>query len=430
MPIPKTFFIRTYGCQMNELDSELMQSLLLKRGLTLAENEDVADLVIFNTCSVRDLAERKVLGKIGLMLRKKRRPLIGLAGCMVMLKKEKLLSKVDKIDFLIGTNNVADINQVLDETLNQKEPVLRLDQKTDFIDYQDIDRSSKISAYVSIIRGCNNFCSYCVVPYARGREISRDFNQIIKEVKKLKDSGYKEITLLGQNVNSYSSENQNFSDLLCAIDKIGIPRVRFLTSHPKDISQKLMEAIRDLPSVCEHLHLPLQSGSNSILKKMNRSYTRESYLEKVQLLRSIVPNVTLGTDIIVGFPGESDEDFLDTLSVFAKANFTNAFLYNYSPRKGTPAFRLKETVSKKTKSLRLQKLFDLFHEIQTKDSLKHLGKTVEILVERESKETGFLKGNTRDLKKVIFQGQKNLIGSLQKVQLEKFKHQTFSGKLS
>ncbi len=437
----QTFLIRTYGCQMNELDSDLMRGLLIKKGLTPALNEESADLVIFNTCSIRDLAERKVLGKIGLMLRSKKRPLIGIAGCMPMLKKEKLLKKIPEIDFILGPNNAFQLVQILDEVMEKKRnksevPVAKLDEQSDlFFDYQKADRASKIKAYVSIIRGCNNFCSYCVVPYARGREVSRSLKSIIDECQALKDQGYKEITLLGQNVNSYNHEKLDFADLLAEIDKIGFPRIRFMTSHPKDISYKLMQAIRDLPSVCENLHLPFQSGSSRILKKMNRSYSQEAYLEKVELLKATVPNITLGTDIIVGFPTETEEDFLETLKVFEKVRFLNAFVYTYSPRKNTAAYKLKDDVSKEIKSLRLQKTLDLFQEIQTEDNLKYLElkqrpkQAVEVLVERGTKEEGFLKGKTRDLKKVIFPGDKKLIGTLQKIKLEKFKYQTFLGSL-
>ncbi len=429
MKLLKTFFIRTYGCQMNELDSELIHSLLIQRGLEPAKHEDQADLVIFNTCSVRDLAERKVLGKIGIMLRKQKKPLIGIAGCMPMLKKEKLIQKIPQIGFLIGTDNLSNLNQVIDKALTQKEAVLQLDRKLGFFEYENLKRSNKISAYVSIIRGCNNFCSYCVVPYTRGREISRDFTKTVEECKKLKNLGYLEIVLLGQNVNSYFNQGKNFTDLLYAIDKIGIPRVRFLTSHPKDISYDLMQAIKDLKSVCEHLHLPLQSGSSCILKKMNRCYTKENYLEKVETLKSLVPDITLGTDIIVGFPTETEEDFSETLEVFQKVGFINAFLYNYSPRKNTPAYRLKDEITKNIKSQRLQKIFALFHQIQKANAQKQIGKTVQVLVERQNKEQGFLKGKTRDLKKVIFPAPVRLIGSFQKVKLEKFQHQTFLGKL-
>ena len=439
----QTFLIRTYGCQMNELDSDLMKGLLLKKGLKPALNEESADLVIFNTCSIRDLAERKVLGKIGLMLRsKKRQKIIGITGCMPMLKKEKLLKKIPEIDFILGPNNTFQLIQVLEEVMHQKRtnpfpaPVSKLDEQSDlFFDYQKAERASKIKAYVSIIRGCNNFCSYCVVPYTRGREVSRSLESIIDECKTLQDQGYQEITLLGQNVNSYNSQGLDFADLLAEIDKLGFPRVRFMTSHPKDISYKLMQAIRDLPSVCENLHLPFQSGSSRILKKMNRSYTQESYLEKVELLKATVPNITLGTDIIVGFPTETEEDFLETLKVFEKVRFLNAFVYAYSPRKGTSAYQLKDNVSKEIKSLRLQKTLSLFQKIQTEDNLKSLRQekgqeqVVEVLVERETKEKGFLKGRTRDLKKVIFPGDKKLAGTLQKIRLEKFKHQTFLGQL-
>ncbi|MFA5250250.1 MAG: tRNA (N6-isopentenyl adenosine(37)-C2)-methylthiotransferase MiaB [Parachlamydiales bacterium] len=426
----KTFLLRTYGCQMNELDSEYMRGQLLKRGLTETADEEKADLVIFNTCSIRDLAERKVLGKIGLMLRKQKRPFLGVAGCMPMLKKEKLLKKFPEIDFLLGPGQLEELDQIIDGLIAKKAPLIHLENpKNFFSDYKSIKRSSKIKAYVPIMQGCNNFCTYCVVPYSRGREISRPLNDILEECRYLKDSGYQEITLLGQNVNSYQSEKKTFADLLYSLDKLNFPRIRFLTSHPKDLSLDLIEALRDLKSLCEHLHLPLQAGSNRILKLMNRSYTAEAFLEKAELLKARVPSMTFGTDLIVGFPSETPEDFEKTLDVFKQVRFANAFIYAYSPRKGTKAYLLKDDVAQTDKARRLQQALKLFEQIQKEENPKYLQKTVEVLVERTTKEAGFLKGKTRDLKKVIFPGPENLIGSLQKIKLEKFSYQTFIGSL-
>lgn len=432
----KTFFIRTYGCQMNELDSQVMAGILLKRGLALTKNENEADLIIFNTCSIRDLAERKVMGKIGIISRKKKKAIIGIAGCMPMLKKENLLKKFPYVDFILGTNNISDLDKVLDDLEKSKIQI----NKTDEIlkeepNYSVANRPDKTKAFVSIIRGCNNFCSYCVVPYTRGREVSRDLNSIIDEVQTLADNGCKEITLLGQNVNSYGKDKQElnilFPDLLYHLDKInGIKRIRFLTSHPKDITENLMYAIRDLPSVCEFLHFPAQSGSSTILKKMNRKYTIEDYLEKVDKIKKLIPNATLGTDIIVGFPDETEEDFQKTCDLFTRVRFSLAYIFAYSPRKNTPAYKMEDNISQEIKNKRLNLLLSIYDQILKEESQKMLNTKTEVLVERFNKDQNLLKGKTRCFRKVIFPGTKDMIGTLQQVTLNDYKHQTFLGTIS
>ena len=430
-----TFFIRTYGCQMNELDSEIMVGLLEKRGLKRIEDEEVADLLIFNTCSIRDLAERKVMGKIGKMGTKTKRALIGVTGCMAMAKKETLFRKLPHIDFVIGTNNISDINNVLDEVLTTGRAQIRTDdQFEENLDYLAAKRNDPYKAFVSIIRGCDKFCTYCVVPYTRGQEVSRPPESILEECRKLVDNGYKEITLLGQNVNSYGKDspewNCKFHDLLYQLDKIpGLSRVRFMTSHPVDITKELMIAIRDLPSVCEFVHFPLQAGSNRILKKMHRIYPVEQYLERVALLREIVPNVSLGTDIIVGFPTETEEEFQQTYDRFKEIRYSVAFLFAYSARKGTPAFRWKDDITDEVKNDRLQRLLTLHNEIATEEMKKMLGSEVEVLVEPKKPEDTHLKGRTRCWKKVIFTGSDNLVGTLQKVKVHGYSHQTLLGEL-
>lgn len=425
------FFIRTFGCQMNELDSQLMEGILQSKGY-LPATEEEADILIYNTCSVRDLAERKVMGKIGLLSRKKKRALIGIAGCMAMSKKEALLKKFPQIDFVLGTNNISDLGAVIDDVLLKKQRILKTDEEANFADYSIAQRPSKVKAFVSIMKGCNNFCSYCIVPYTRGREKSRELISIIEESRKLADSGYKEITLLGQNVNSWGKEwNLKFSDLLYELDKIsGLERIRFLTSHPKDISLDLMHAIKELPSVCEFVHFPAQSGSSRILKLMNRRYTVDEYLQKVDQLKEIIPNVTLGTDIIVGFPSETEEDFKMTLKLFEKVRFSTAFIFAYSPRKNTPAFDFTDDVSEEIKDSRLQSLMALYRSILDEENKNLINTTQEILVERFNKDNKFLKGKTRTFKKVIFEGPSSLIGTLQMVKLVDSKHDTFIGKIT
>src|SRR5579871_478249 len=276
----KKFFIRTYGCQMNELDSEIMVGLLEKRGLLRVENEEDADLLLFNTCSIRDLAERKVMGKLGKLGRAKaHRPIIGVTGCMAMTKKETLFKKLPHIDFVVGTNNIGELNEVIDHILVSGEQTIRTDhQFENNLDYLVAKRDDPVKAFVSIIRGCDKRCTYCVVPYTRGQEVSRHPDSIVEECTRLADQGYKEITLLGQNVNSYGKDqpewNCLFHDLLFRLDQIpGMERIRFMTSHPVDITLELMQAIRDLPSLCEFVHFPIQAGSSRILKKMHRIYT-------------------------------------------------------------------------------------------------------------------------------------------------------------
>jgi len=433
----KTFFIRTYGCQMNELDSEIMAGQLIKKGLTPVYDEENADLIIFNTCSIRDLAERKVMGKLGIMGRGgKKNVVIGVTGCMAMAKKNALLEKFPHLDFVIGTNNITDLSHVIDEVIETKQQILKADnQFEENLDYLATQRQNQVKAHVSIIRGCNKFCTYCIVPYTRGNEISRPPDSIIEECRSLVDRGYKEITLLGQNVNSYGKDqpewNCLFHDLLYRLNAIqGLERIRFMTSHPVDITIELMHAIRDLPSICEFVHFPMQAGSNPILKKMHRIYTIEEYFEKVALLREIVPNVSLGTDIIVGFPTETDAQFEETYEAMKKIRFSLAFIFAYSPRKGTPAKRWKDDVPESVKEERLQRLLDLQTQITNAELQQMLGQSFEVLVERFNKDGRLLKGRTRCWKKIIFEGPESCIGTLQQIRVHSFSHQTMLGTLT
>ncbi len=420
---------------MNELDSEIMIGQLLKRGLKRVYDEKEGDLLLFNTCSIRDLAERKVMGKIGQLGRGKKKQLIGITGCMAMAKKDTLFKKLPNVDFVIGTNNITDLDTVISNLLESGKQQIRTDdQFEENLDYLVASRDDKYKAHVSIIRGCDKFCTYCVVPYTRGQEVSRPPEDIEKEVRLLADQGYKEITLLGQNVNSYGKDKPDwkelFHDLLYRLDKVsGIERIRFMTSHPIDITRELMEAIRDLPSLCEFVHFPIQAGSSRILKKMHRIYTKEQYFEKVSLLKEIVPNVSLGTDIIVGFPTETEEEFEETLEVFRQVRYSVAFLYTYSPRKGTPAMRWKDDIPEEVKEDRLQRLIALHEEISSEERLSFLGNETEVLVERKNRD-GQLKGRTRCWKKVIFPGDDSMIGTLQPVKLHSCNHQTLIGDLA
>jgi tRNA-2-methylthio-N6-dimethylallyladenosine synthase len=420
---------------MNELDTEIMKGQLLQKGLAPAPDEDQADLLIMNTCSIRDLAERKVMGKLGLLGRgAKKHTILGVTGCMAMAKKDTLFRKFPHLDFVLGTNNITDLNHVIDEVLHTNRQVFKTDDRfEENLDYLVAQRNSPVKAHVSIIRGCDKFCTYCVVPYTRGEEVSRPPESIVEECKQLIDKGYREITLLGQNVNSYGKDrpewNCAFHDLLYRLDAIpGMSRIRFMTSHPVDITRGLMEAIRDLPSLCEFVHFPLQAGSNRILKKMHRIYTKEQYFEKVALLRELVPHVALGTDIIVGFPTETDAEFEETVEALKQVRFSVAFIFSYSARKGTPAKRWKDDVPEAVKQERLQKLMALQTEIGNEERQQMLGTTVEVLVEEAIHDSKTVKGRTRCWKKVIFEGNPSMIGTMQLVELHSYSHQTLLGK--
>lgn len=430
-----SFFVRTYGCQMNENDTEIMVGQLEQRGLVQEEDESKADLLIYNTCSIRDLAERKVMGKLGLIGNTPQKDaVIGVTGCMANAKKDSLFQKLPHIDFVLGTNNIHELNTVLDEVIASGKQVFRTDEQfTHELDYLSAKRNDKVKAGVTIIRGCDKFCTYCVVPYTRGPEVSRSPDNILEECRKLASEGVKELTLLGQNVNSYGKDkpewNCLFHDLLYKIDKIpGIERVRFMTSHPVDITKELMEAIRDLRTLCEFVHFPLQAGSSRILKKMHRIYTIEQYMEKVQMLKELVPNVALGTDIIVGFPTETDEEFEMTYERLKEIEYDVAYLFTYSPRKGTPAMRWNDDIPEEVKQMRLHRLLALQEGIYARKREAMIGQEVEVLVECINfKDSTRVKGRTRDWKNVLFTGDESLIGTLQRVKIESCNSQTLIG---
>ena len=429
---PQTFFVKTYGCQMNELDSQVMAGILTKRGLTPSEEEDKADLLILNTCSIRDLAERKVMGKLGVIGRsKKRNRVIGVTGCMANAKKDGLLKKLPHVDFVLGTNNIHDLDLALDMVLKSgQRSVLTDDEFSEELDYAGARRKDKVKAYVSIIRGCNKFCTYCVVPYTRGPEVSRDPQEILEECRMLIDQGYKEITLLGQNVNSYGKDRPEwgirFHDLLYALDRLaGKKWIRFLTSHPVDITEELMGAVASLDSLCKHVHFPLQAGSDRILRKMHRIYTRQEYLDKVALLRSKVPAIALGTDMIVGFPTETESEFEESLEAMRLVRYAHGFLYTYSPRKGTPALRWKDDIPEEVKAERHHRILSLYEEISSEVMHEMLGQEIEVLVERVNRDEKHLKAVGTSWHNVIFEGPESLIGTFQKVVLEGHSHHTF-----
>lgn len=404
------YFIETYGCQMNKYDSELVANLLEQQGYKPAEMPDDADIILVNTCSVREHAETRALGRLNALNEIKRaRPevIIGVIGCMAQRIGKHILAEKSFVNLALGPDSYRQLPELVRHF--EKNPALQQRDETDVSDYEDYanlypSRVDGVSAWVAIMRGCNNFCAYCIVPYLRGRERSRRLENILTEIEQLSRQGYKEVTLLGQNVNSYHDGEYDFPDLLAQVSEMpGIARIRFASSHPKDLSPKLIETIAARPNVCNHIHLAVQSGSNHVLQLMNRHYTREHYLGLIELSRKKIPDISFTTDIIVGFPGETQADFEDTLNLVRQAQFDNAFTFKYSPREGTKAARMQETVSAEEKQRRLQILIGLQNEITLKRYRQDIGKKLPVLVEGPSKKSSEqYKGRTETNKIVIF----------------------------
>jgi len=435
----KKYFIFTYGCQMNVRDSETIAGLLEAMRYIEAASPEEADLILFNTCSVRHSAENKVYGKLGeIMSLKKKNPdiLIAFGGCMAQLAEVRQKLKKQGVDVVFGTHNIHELPHLIQEARESQSPVFRVWEKEgQVIESLPSKRPNGISAFVNIMYGCNNFCSYCIVPYTRGRERSRHFADIIKEVEKLAANGYKEVTLLGQNVNSYGKGlgvKIDFADLLREVNAVeGIERIRFTTSHPKDVSDKLIDTIAECSKVCEHIHMPLQAGSNTVLQRMNRSYTREHYLELVGKIRHKIPSIAITSDLIVGFPGETEEDFLQTLDMVEKVRFDAAFTFMYSPRSGTKAALFGDQVSLEEKKERLQRLNDVQYRIATEINESLAGTVQEVLVEGPSKTNREkLTSRTRTNRIVIFSGPKTLIGKLINVKIVKARTFSLFGELT
>ena len=417
----KTYHIITYGCQMNKCDSEVLASILSEQGYFYVDDFQEADVLLLNTCSVRDTAERKVLGRLErLKPLKAKRPdmILGVCGCMAQSWENKLLEKFPYIDIILGTSRLLELPDLIEKRLESKYSTIDVLEAPCHDEAVPTIRESSVTAWVTIMHGCNNFCSYCIVPYVRGRERSRSSLSILQEVKSLGEKGYKEITLLGQNVNSYgldSNEPIDFADLLALIDKdsSGIERIRFTTSHPKDVSPKLIDAIAELPKVCKHFHLPAQAGSNNVLAKMNRGYTREHYLNLIEKLREKVPGISITTDLIVGFPGEIEDDFQDTLDLVRRAEFDIGFCFRYSPRKDTPASKMPDQLPEEVKLRRLYELLKIQDDISVAKNRAMVGTIHELLIEgRNPKDECQLLGRTDTNKIVFFNGDTDLIGQL------------------
>ena len=428
----RTFHITTFGCQMNEHDSEVIDGLLTERGFSSVKERKDASIVIINTCSVRDNADKRFFGTLGqLKKRKESDPsfIVCVCGCMLQQQRvvDTIKAKYPWVDVIFGTNSIHHIPELIEKVAIEKEKVVDIIENTEeIVEGLPAKRLFDHKALVNIMFGCNNFCTYCIVPYTRGREKSRAPESIVDEVKVLVADGVKEIMLLGQNVNSYDGNGTSFAELLKMLNDVdGLERIRFMTSNPKDLSDELIEAFAVCDKLCRNLHLPIQSGSNRVLKRMNRKYTREDYLKLIEKLRKTVPDITLSTDIIVGFPGETNEDFEETLSIVKEVEYDSAFTFIYSIRKGTPAEKFEDQIEESEKHRRFDLLVNAVNEISEKKNKAYQDRVEKVLVDGVSKnDKSTLTGRTDGFKLVNFAGKKELIGSLVDVKITDAK--TFS----
>ncbi|MFZ3171483.1 MAG: tRNA (N6-isopentenyl adenosine(37)-C2)-methylthiotransferase MiaB [Carboxydocellales bacterium] len=432
--------IQTYGCQMNERDTEILAGMLEELGYLPTQEEKDADIIILNTCCVRETAENKVWGKIGELTHiKNRNPhvILGICGCMPQQVEvaEKIRQKAPHMDLIFGTHNIHRLPELIQIAKTSNQPVLDVwECEGEVVENLPTRRESGLKAFITIMYGCNNYCTYCIVPYVRGRERSRLIPDIKAEITQLASDNFKEITLLGQNVNSYGKDllpPVEFADLLWELNNVeGIERLRFTTSHPKDLSNRLIEAMVGANKVCEHLHLPIQSGSNKVLHAMNRKYTRELYLELIAKVRAHIPDIAITTDLIVGFPGETEQDFRDTLDLIEQVRFDAAYTFVYNKRSGTPAANMAEQVSDEVKKSRIQQLISLQNSITLAKNQEEIGRKVEILVEGTSRINNIkLSGRARNNKMVIFDGDLSLIGKLVTISIDDAKTWHLEGKL-
>lgn len=411
----KTYFISTYGCQANERDSETIAGILDELGFTPNETPENSDVIIINTCAIRQNAEEKVLGEIGnfkRLYRENKDLIIGVCGCMAQEEGlvETLLTKYPQVRLLFGTHNIQELPSMLYSCMYDGKKIVKIYSKEGEV-YENlpVHRFGTFKAWVNIMYGCDKFCTYCIVPYTRGKQRSRKMSEILKEVHQLKDEGYKEITLLGQNVNAYGKDmdnEQDFATLLEEVAKIGIPRVRFTTSHPWDFSEKMIDIIAKYDNIMPFIHLPLQSGDDDVLKLMGRRYTKESYLALYDKIINTIPNVSVSTDIIVGFPNETDEQFEHTLDVVRYCKYDNAFTFIFSARPGTPASRMKDSIDMETKRKRLAKLNKTWNDLALEKNKAYVGRTVTVLVDGPSKkDENVYSGYTDTQKLVNFKGE-------------------------
>ncbi|MBR2891440.1 MAG: tRNA (N6-isopentenyl adenosine(37)-C2)-methylthiotransferase MiaB [Bacilli bacterium] len=424
----KNYLVKTYGCQGNLADSEKISGLLEKLGFTPCESEATADLVIFNTCAIRENAENRIYGELGRIKKiKKVKPdmIIGICGCM--MQEESTITMIQKkyphVDLIFGTHNITKLPEYIEHTLNNRKVIDVLSVEGDIYEDVPVIRDHPYKAWVNIMYGCDEFCTYCIVPYTRGRERSRMPEDIIKEVKELAENGYKEVTLLGQNVNAYGKDlgiNYGFADLLTDLNKIKIDRIRFTTSHPRDFDDATIDAMALGGNIMPHLHLPVQSGNDEVLKRMNRKYTSGEYIEKMKKLKERVLGISITTDIIVAFPGETEEQFQDTIKLVKEIEYEGAYTFIYSPREGTPAAKYPNPLTEEEKKQRLLTLNEVINEYTNKGHKRFENEIVEVLVDGKSKSseemyTGYTKHNML----VNFEGTDDLIGTIVKVKVLK-----------
>ncbi|MZP28582.1 tRNA (N6-isopentenyl adenosine(37)-C2)-methylthiotransferase MiaB [Heliobacterium undosum] len=433
-----TYHILTYGCQMNERDTESLAGFLQQMGYTASTPEE-AGVLLINTCCVRESAERKILGKLGELRKYKlARPevVIGIGGCMVQQPgmSERIRKEYPYVDIVFGTHNLHQLPRMIEQC--QFGQVVEVwDSEGEVVEDLPERKAEGIKAHVTIMYGCNNFCSYCIVPHVRGRERSRAPEDVVREVQSLVAQGVKEVTVLGQNVNSYGKDlnpRVSFADLLRTVNGVeGLKRIRFTTSHPKDFDLALIAAMSESDKVCEHIHLPVQAGSNRILAAMNRGYSREQYMEMIGQIRQAMPEVALTTDLIVGFPGETEEDFADTLDLLEKVRYDNAFTFLYSKRSGTPAAELAEQVDAETKKARFQRLLQLQNRISLEHNKALIGSVQEVLVEGRSKTNKeLMTGRTRGNKIVVFAGAEQQVGETVLVRIDEARTWTLLGTMA
>ena len=431
------YHIKTYGCQANERDSETLAGILESLGYEPTEEIKEAQVVLLNTCAIRENAEEKVFGKIGYLKSVKRHNpniIFGICGCMAQeeVVVNKILQKHPQVDLIFGTHNIHRLPELLKQAMLEKEMVLEVWSKEgDVIESLPSHRAHPYKAWVNIMYGCNKFCTYCIVPYTRGKERSRKKEDILKEVHELIEQGYQEITLLGQNVNSYGKDfntDYDFASLLEDVAKTNIPRIKFTTSHPWDFSEAMIDVIAKYDNILPFIHLPVQSGSSEVLKRMGRRYTREQYLELFDKIREKIPHCTITTDIIVGFPQETDEQFEETLTLYDYCEYDLAYTFIYSPRAGTPAAIMKDDVDTSTKEQRLYRLNELVNEKAFKQNQKYLNKVVEVLVDGTSKkDDNMLTGYTKENKLINFKGHKDHVGKIVKVKVTEAKTWALKG---
>jgi len=433
-----TYFVKTYGCQMNEHDSENIRAILEDMGYIKIDDIEKADLVILNTCAIRENAHNKVFGLLGRIKhdRESRKVMVGFCGCMAQEEVviDEIMNKYKWIDFVFGTHNIHNLPNILEDAINNKKQQIEvLSCEGDVIESVPVKRDSKYKAWVNIMYGCDKFCTYCIVPYTRGKQRSRLPEHIINEVKELVLDGYQEVTLLGQNVNAYGKDldlSYTMADLLEDVAKTGINRVRFVTSHPWDFDDKMIDIISKYDNIMPYIHLPLQSGSSKILKLMGRRYTKEQYLELALKLKEKVPNCSLTTDIIVGFPGETEEDFNETLEVVNACKYDSAFTFIFSPRIGTPACRMQDDVSLEEKESRLYKLNELINKHSKENNDKYLNKIVPVLLEDySSKKKDNLKGYTDTMKLVNVKADSSYLGKIVNVKITAVKTWSMDGEI-